>query len=121
MSKSKNLGGFITIPIPKPSNLNISLDEYKSRYGMDLRDVMEDTGDRGVGVFPSRFIVNKPILTEDIDGYFTHLPRIGHAIVKTVNINNQNETVIIHGDTSNEAIGLYVDWANQKVMGYEIP
>lgn len=116
-----NLGGFITIPIPKYSALNISLDEYKARYGVDLRDVMEFSGSTGTGRYPTRFTTNKPLLTEDVDGESPHMPRIGHAIIKMVNINGQNESVIIHGDPTIDAIGLYVDWVNQKVIGYEYP
>lgn len=114
MNKSKNLGGFITIPIPAPNKFPMTFDTYKREYGVDLMDILTDDPDEAS---LSRLKVNKPILTEDVDGYIFWIPRIVPAVTSVAD--DVSQLQIIHGFYPNAGIYMQIDWANKTLSGAE--
>lgn len=119
MIKSKNLGGFITIPIPKPTKFPMSFETYKKEYGVDLMDILTDNPDNTK--VPS-FKVNKPIFTEDVDGYSGYLPIILPIVVDVTDSASETgeQLRLIHGFFPDSGFFIQIDWVNKTLSGNEI-
>lgn len=118
MKKPKNLGGFITIPIPAPENFPMSFDEYKKRYGLDLTDILEGTESEETHV---KFKVNKPLLGEDVDDYYIgFFPKIAPIISFSDKLDDDTVLVIMLGVREKSGIGFQVKWNKKTLIHYEI-
>ena len=118
MNKSKNLGGFITIPIPSPDNFPMTFDEYKKRYGLDLTDILEGTESEETHM---KFKANKPLLGEDVDDYnIGYFPKIAPIVSYSTTLDEDHVLVIMIGVPERSAIGFQVNWNTKTLTQYEI-
>lgn len=118
MIKSKNLGGFITIPIPAPIRFPMSFETYKKEYGVDLTDILTDNPDNTK--IPS-FKLNKPIFTEDVDKLSEWLPTILPIVVGLSPQESEfgEQLQIIHGCLPDSGFYMQIDWVNKTLHGNE--
>lgn len=114
MSKSKNLGGFITIPIPSPSKFPMTFEVYKKKYGIDLTDILTGSPEE---VALSILKVKKPIFTEDVDGFYPNIPPI--LPIATSIAGDVSALQIIHGYYPDYGFYMQIDWANKTLSGAE--
>lgn len=113
MNKSKNLGGFITIPLPAPDKFPMSFEGYKKEYGVDLMDILTDNPeDANLPAIKA----SKPILTEDVDMWFRWMPKILPLVVRTAD----DKLHFIHGYLPDSGYYMQIDWGNKTLSGGEL-
>lgn len=118
MNKSKNLGGFITIPLPAPEKFPMSFETYKKRYGFDLTDILEGDEDEESHV---KFKANKPLLGEDIDDYnIGYFPKIAPIVSFSSTLSEDNVVLtIVLGVPEKSGFGFQVNWNTKTLTKYE--
>lgn len=118
MNKSKNLGGFITIPLPRSENFPMSFDEYKKRYGFDLTDILEGAEDKDTHM---KFKVNKPLLGEDVDDYnIEYFPKIAPIVSFANKLDEDMVLIIMLGVPEKVGFGFQINWNTKTLVWYEI-
>lgn len=118
MSNSKNLGGFINIPIPGLGTgaYPMTFETYKKKYGIDLRDILTDNPEGGTVPL---FKVNKPIYTEDVDRYNDTIPVILPIVTNIGQYDGVDRLQIVHGVESKSGFYMIVDWVNKTLSAEE--